>query len=307
MPESNILSFATTTPKQQFPPVQQSFLPPVPQSISILPISPSGTFSQPTDTPSANLRKKAESADPLRSHSDYTSLCNYFLNKNQIRNYALLTIGIATGLRISDLLSLKVGHLWTADATGKAVFKDAIRIEEQKTGKKTYNAEDSVLVTEAVQYAATLLVSSYPQKNKKTVPLLTLDDWLFKSKKPRLNEYEVDEDGNRIKNSLYGEYVLGTDSAHRIMKKAQRECGIPINMGTHTMRKTFGCLLYLIVSNMNGGNAAALETVQIAMRHAGTRVTTKYLKITQQRIALARGMISDFLMGKSEIQEISLI
>ena len=136
---------------------------------------------------------------------------------------------------------------------------------------------------------------------------MTLDDWLFKSKKPRLNEFEIDEDGNQTENPLYGEYVLGTDSAHRILKKAQRDCGISINMGTHTMRKTFACLGYMIAREMGGGNSAALEAVQIAMRHGDTRTTMRYLGITKTQMDVMREKISDFLVGKSEIQEISLV
>lgn len=301
-PAENIHYFPGTQPT-----AQQNMQ--IPLSLAIRPVSPSGAFDLKKTNFNSNGRKKAESADPLRSYSDYRKLSDHFLSTGKIRDYALLTIGIATGLRVSDLLALKIGHLLTSDGSGKPVFRDFIQMKEKKTGKRTYNSEDAVLITEAVRYAATLLINSYTAKKgrKKVVAVMTLDDWLFKSKKPRLNEYEVDENGNQIKNFLYGEYVLGTDSAHRILKKAQRDCGIPINMGTHTMRKTFTCLAYVIAREMSGGSLAALELVQILTRHANARVTMGYVGITKAQTDLIRNRVSDFLMGKSEIEEISLV
>ena len=41
---------------------------------------------------------------PIRRLEDVQKLKNYFLQKNEIRNYAMVTIGLNTALRISDIL-----------------------------------------------------------------------------------------------------------------------------------------------------------------------------------------------------------
>ena len=64
-------------------------------------------------TPKVKKTKKnvAHAADPVRSLDDIRAIQNYFLNKNQIRNYALFTVGICSGLRVSDLFALKLYHI----------------------------------------------------------------------------------------------------------------------------------------------------------------------------------------------------
>ena len=48
-------------------------------------------------------------AKPLRSIKDINKLKNYFLERGEYRNYLLVTVGLNTALRISDILKLK----WT--------------------------------------------------------------------------------------------------------------------------------------------------------------------------------------------------
>lgn len=62
---------------------------------------------------------------PIRSRQDIENMKAY-LAKGGSRNRLLFTMGINTGLRVSDLLKLKVG-----DVRGK----DFYTLQEQKTGK----------------------------------------------------------------------------------------------------------------------------------------------------------------------------
>lgn len=262
-------------------------------------ISPSGEFNPTGDDYTSSGRPKAKETDPLRSYTDYTRMKNHLCT----RDAALLTIGIATGLRISDLLSLKIGHVIKSDEHGNPVFKEAIDIFERKTGKGTKGIDDNVFITEAVRESVSILLNSYSNKNK----IFSLDDWLFQSKQPQRNEYVSDDDGSLVKNPLYGQKVLTTAGAHRSFKDAQRALNIPYNIGTHTMRKTFSCLYYIFSSTGTTKNAAALEDVQLALRHSNQRVTARYLGITKEHSRAIREAISDFLLGKSNLEEIKII
>ena len=90
-------------------------------------------------------RRKAHAADSIRSYDDYHAIEQYYLDRGQIRDWAMWTIGVSLGLRISDLLSLKFGHLIDTD---KKTIKPRIQIYEQKTGKL-----NNCLVTESVKLA----------------------------------------------------------------------------------------------------------------------------------------------------------
>ncbi|MDR2005803.1 MAG: tyrosine-type recombinase/integrase, partial [Acidaminococcales bacterium] len=72
-------------------------------------------------------------ADPLRKKSDSRKIALYWLDKGQRRNYLLVVLGIATALRVSDLLSLTWEQVY--DFAGKR-FKSHLAVKEQKTGKE---------------------------------------------------------------------------------------------------------------------------------------------------------------------------
>lgn len=66
-----------------------------------------------------------EMVEPIRSKKQIDSMKRY-LKSGNIRDYLLFVLGINSGLRISDLLSLQV-----QDVKGK----ERISLREQKTGK----------------------------------------------------------------------------------------------------------------------------------------------------------------------------
>lgn len=285
----NILPF----PSQQTTPI----------SSIVKPISNSGQFSTyDSDTLCSDGRTKAQKADPLRSFDDYAQIHAYFSSKGRIRDAALLTIGIATGLRISDLTSLKYGHIYTSDKSGNTVFRHHITLYEQKTGKKTYSTEDSVLITEAVQQAVNELSL---HTSKKDGRILSLDDWLFPSKQPRRSKtIDVEDDDGTItavEDPLCGEKVITPEYGHRIMKEAQKALNLPINMGSHTLRKTFLSAAYAIAYQMPSHNPSALDLTQTLARHDNAKTTLRYINKTSASTTYLRNEISNFLLGKSTV------
>ena len=148
------------------------------------PVSPSGQFNPRSDIKSNGL-PKAKEVQPFHSFEDF-ALFHAYLSKTNIRDASLLTIGIATGLRISDLISLKIGHLIQSDANGNPTFKETIDLYEKKTGKGTKGMDDCVYITEAVRDAATRLINHYASKGK----FLSLDDWLFQSRQPQRHQIQ---------------------------------------------------------------------------------------------------------------------
>lgn len=141
--------------------------------------------------------------EPIRDKNKI-NLMKKVLKNNSIRNYLLFTIGINTGLRISDLLKLKFSDVVDL----KEKIKDNIYIREQKTSKEKKFSLNKTVKDSIKEYISSLDKYEF--------------DWyLFKSKKGENKSI------SRIQ-------------AYDILNNAAKEVGIKDKIGTHTLRKTFG-------------------------------------------------------------------
>ena len=120
-------------------------------------------------------KRKAHAADAIRSYDDFKAIQQYYLDAGRVRDWAMWTIGVSLGLRISDLLSLRFGNLIDSD---KKTFKPRIQIYEQKTGKL-----NNILITESVIDAMTRYLDSIKWE-------FDLDGFLFPSRKTKGKMYE---------------------------------------------------------------------------------------------------------------------
>lgn len=143
--------------------------------------------------------------DPIRKHDDIQKLKQYFLGKDQIRNYALITMGMNTSLRISDLLGLKWNDVYDFK---KEDYRAHIALTEQKTGKKTI-----IAVNEEVKHALETL--------RESISSVQGDDYLFKS---RVGDNQP----------------IGRVSAYKIIRDAVEALGMEGTISCHSLRKTFG-------------------------------------------------------------------
>lgn len=141
--------------------------------------------------------------EPIRDEKKIKAI-KAILKTENIRNYLLFTLGINTGLRISDLLKLKISDVLTE----KDKFRDSIYIREKKTGKETIFAINKTAKEAIKDYLDSL-------KNYDSA-------WyLFKSKK--------------------GENApISRIQAYEILNNVANMVGIKDNIGCHTLRKTFG-------------------------------------------------------------------
>lgn len=122
------------------------------------------------------------------------------LKRNGTRDYLLFVFGINVGLRISDIIKLKVKDVM--DCSGR--MRTHIEIKEKKTEKmKRFKLNVSVS-EELYQYI----------KN------MDLDDYIFRSRNGKNKP-------------------ITRNRAYTILNKAGKKCGLE-EIGTHTLRKTFG-------------------------------------------------------------------
>lgn len=211
-------------------------------------------------------KRKPRPAEPIRSYEDFAAIQSYFMEQGKIRDWAMWTIGVSLGLRISDLLSLKIGHLLNDDKT----FRQRVHIVEQKTLKI-----NNCLITQSVVDAATKLFDSMDWN-------FELDDYLFKS--------------NKTKGKMYEEY------GWKILSDAGKALSLPIIIGSHTMRKSFANIAACVDKSSIDMNA--ITKIQGLLNHSDQRVTMRYLGTYQQMFDKAREAVSEFVLGKTDIHEI---
>lgn len=96
--------------------------------------------------------------DPIRDKNDICKIKSVLLTSNY-RNYLLFEVGINTGLRISDILKLKV-----SDIRGKYY----IELKEQKTGKLKKFRMNSVLRAELENWIVTKNDDNYVFESLRT-------------------------------------------------------------------------------------------------------------------------------------------
>jgi site-specific recombinase XerD len=143
---------------------------------------------------------------PIRSQREIESLKEYFLKKGEIRNYVLVTIGLNTALRISDLLELSWKDVWNFSGN---CFKKYISLTEQKTKKNQL-----IYLNRTCTQALQRLRDSMSQE-------ITAESYIFQS---------------RIGNNQH----IGRNRAYVLIKKAWAALGYEGNISCHSLRKSFG-------------------------------------------------------------------
>ena len=165
---------------------------------------------------------------------------------DSIREKALLTLGFATGYRISELLRLTVADIYT-----NGVIHSHVTVKASNTKTKQGR---TVLLNSDAKKALSVLVTWLKAKG--------LDDTapLFVSRK-----------------HTNGFAAITRQQAGRLLKDLFALVGEFGNVSTHTMRKTFAKAIY----DMTGGK---IELVQQALGHRSIASTIAYLSFNSTAI-----------------------
>lgn len=187
-----------------------------------------------------------EAVEPIR-HKTSIAMMKRILKARSPRDFALFTLGLNTGLRISDLLSLTVGDV-LAGAGTRLRIAHRLSLRERKTGKRR-----NIMLNSTARDALAL----YLRTRERRYP----EDPLFLSRKH-------EKDGSLR--------TLSRAWAYCIIVNAARTAGISSRIGTHTMRKTFGYFRYTA--------GVPVEQLMKIFGHASPEITLAYIGITQEEI-----------------------
>lgn len=158
------------------------------------------------------------------------------LKKKGTRDYLLFYTGINTGLRVSDVIKLNYNDVRNFDGS----MKTHISIIETKTKKHKKFPLCNGLLIEMEKYT----------KN------MSQGEYLFKSQKGTNNP-------------------ITTTQAYRIIVEAGKNINL-LEVGTHTMRKTFGYWHYQQYHD--------IAILQQIFNHSSPSITLRYIGIEQDEI-----------------------
>lgn len=221
--------------------------------------------------PPTYKRTMNEYVYPIKTYEEAQNVKNYYLNKTleehskkgfstRYRDYAIFTLGCSTGLRVSDLLTLKYKDL--IDVKGD--FRDCHILCEKKRRKAR-----KIIWTDSIKSCLNL----YFENSGIDLSSVDHEEYIFTSRQKSKN-------GSRK--------LSETNFSHRL-KDDLNECiklGLiaDMNYNTHTMRKTFAWHLY-VKTNYN------ISLVSKTLCHESVDVTMRYLGITSNDVDNALEMI----------------
>lgn len=146
--------------------------------------------------------------EPIKNKKKIDAFLKQLKGTNE-RDWLLAKLQLNLGLRICDVVDVKVGDIMK----NKSTFKSYFSLTETKTRKgKVIKLNDSIKK----------VIKDYVKSND-----LEMDDYLFTSRKTK--------DGEK--------HHISTTQAYRIFKDAADAVGIE-NFGTHSLRKTWGYFSY---------------------------------------------------------------
>lgn len=181
------------------------------------------------------------------------------------RNRALFCTGINTALRVSDLTSLDLIDIFKEDLT----FRTTVGATEQKTKKYKEFAINDKLKEELTNYICCYFYALYG-----------LGVGIDSINLEKLNDQEREQVKEIVKTKPLFPSERTTEhisryQVDRILKSAGERCGLE-NIGTHTMRKTFGYWFYRRTKD--------IATLQKMLNHSSQRETMIYIGLEQEEI-----------------------
>lgn len=192
-----------------------------------------------------------KAAKPIKDKSLILDIQEYLKYKNE-RDYVLFVIGITTGYRSQDLVSLRIRDIQ------KAIKEREFSIIEKKKDRNArargYKKKIAPRIV-PVQKALYPILRNYIREKKSY-------EYAFKSRK-----------GNKY---------ISVDSYGRILREAGQYFGLN-HISAHTPRKIYACNIY--------EETGDLEKVKMALGHTSSITTAKYLGIDRNILdEISRGL-----------------
>ena len=166
------------------------------------------------------------------------------------RNKMLFIVGMNVGIRASDLRTLKYSFFFDEQSDGTLEFKQFYTLQPMKQRKQKKSVK--LFFNQTVKTAINNYIADYPIND--------LDDYLFFSRK--------------------GDEPITVQGLWDIIKGTAIEAGIEQNIGSHSLRKSFGFWCWHEAEDKN----KALVILQQIFNHSSTQTTARYIGILDDEI-----------------------
>lgn len=189
---------------------------------------------------------------PARAFSseEFSVLERYFAEAQSTRNRLLFLLGCATGLRITELLSLRVSDVWETGAARREIYIQRQRLKGGRSARRRSVRGRRIPLAEPVRNA----IAAHVENGLWALP----DRHLFAS---RQNLFKP----------------MSRWHAHRILLRAVAACGLNSDrISNHSYRKFFAQGIYARTKD--------LLLTQAALSHANPLTTARYLCTDERRV-----------------------
>jgi len=182
--------------------------------------------------------------EPIRDPKKIAQIKNLLRGQRRYRDLLLFVVGINSALRISDLLTLRIGQFLDDQRNIKGRFS----IHEQKRGKR-----QEVVINNSIKETLTEYISAYPA--------ITIDPYYFVFFNKKLKNYRKS---------------IKRGQAWKLITTICHEVGLRGNFDTHTLRKTWGYHARL--------QGVDLALIMHKLNHSSISTTKRYLGITDEEL-----------------------
>ena len=170
-----------------------------------------------------------------------------FKGRYEVRNRCMFMLGIKTGMRISELLTLNVGDVFEK---GRPVEVLNLR-KQQVKGKKE--------------------ARSIPLNTDAKAAIKELVDWISQ-------QGETTADTPLFPSQVGGDRITRMQG-HRILKRAYEDAGLTGKVTTHSLRKSFGTKIYTATKD--------IVVTKELLGHANVNTTQKYIGVGMDALRAA--------------------
>lgn len=201
-----------------------------------------------------NNKKKGKKSEvyPFKTIEDIKKMLNCYIENEEWLHYLYFVLGLNLARRVNDMLSLCWYNFFNP-ANGE--FRDDIlEITEDKTDK---------LANPRINSACHAAINLYIEKT---------------GCNPAAENYSLP-----VFLQLSGNYkgrVMSDDGVLRALKKYANKVGISYNIGTHSLRKTFGAMTRML----HPYDYDSMELLQTIYNHSDTKTTGRYIGLTKQKV-----------------------
>ena len=182
--------------------------------------------------------------EPIRNRKKIEQVKNLLKGQGRYRDLLLFVVGINTALRVSDLLTLRIGDF--VDEHGEV--RERFWLREEKRGKR-----NEVVINQSIQEALELYREAYQGVEENP------DHFVFFN--TRTHDYTQPISRKQVWQSI---------------STICQDVGLRGNYGTHSLRKTWG-----YHARMNGVD---LALIMHKLNHSDLAYTKRYLGITDEEL-----------------------